>query len=168
MKYTSTLEDQKFEIDIEETVGKLSVRMNGKPVNVDFIRLAEGIDYSMLLGNISYQMSIEETAGIYQVHFRGQTYFVTVQSERERRSETVISEKVSKAGIEEVKAPMPGLVVEVEVKEGDAVSKGSGLVIVEAMKMENELKSPGDGVIKEVRVRKGDTVEKEQVLVVIG
>ena len=167
MKYTATLDDQKFEIDVEERDGTLHVHMNGKPLNVDFIKLADGIDYSLLLDHVSYKMIIEERMGTYQVHVHGHTYPVFVQSEREKQLEAVITEKVMDAGIEEVKAPMPGLVVEVEVSAGDAVTKGSGLVIVEAMKMENELISTVDGVVKEVRVQKGDTVEKEHVLVVI-
>lgn len=141
--------------------------MNGKTLNVDFIKLAEEIDYSLLLDNVSYQLIIEEQSGIYHVHIHGHEYPVLVRSEREQQLKGVIPEKVSSSGAEVVKAPMPGMVVEVEVHAGDAVTKGSGLVIVEAMKMENELKSPVDGVVKEVRVQKGDTVEKESVLVII-
>ena len=167
MKYTATLDDQKFEIDVEDRDGTLHVQMNGKPLNVDFVKLAEGRDYSLLLDHVSYQMIIEEHMGMFQVHVHGHTYPILVQSEREKQLEVVHTDKVVDAGIEEMKAPMPGLVVEVEVRVGDAVTKGSGLVIVEAMKMENELISPVDGVVKEVRVQKGDTVEKEQVLVII-
>jgi biotin carboxyl carrier protein len=67
--------------------------------------------------------------------------------------------------IKEVKAPMPGLIFEIKVQEGDEVKKGDTLVILEAMKMENILKSPGDGIIKEIRIKKGDSVEKNQVLI---
>jgi pyruvate carboxylase subunit B len=68
-------------------------------------------------------------------------------------------------GPKALRAPMPGLVVKVEVREGDTVFSGQGLVIVEAMKMENELKSERDGTVKRVAVEPGQTVEKDQVLV---
>lgn len=167
MKYIALLHDQKYKVEVDQKDGKICVQLNGKPVNADFVKLAQGIDYSLLINNTSYQLSIEHKEGIYQVYLGGYMYSVSVQSEREKQMDVMTTGKVSRAGVKEIKAPMPGLVVEVEVKEGDTVTKGSGLVIVEAMKMENEMKSPVDGVVQEVRVQKRDTVEKEQILIVI-
>jgi biotin carboxyl carrier protein len=67
--------------------------------------------------------------------------------------------------VNNIKAPMPGLIIELKVKTGDTVKAGDQLLILEAMKMENILKSPGEGVVKSVKVKKGDTVEKNQVLI---
>lgn len=67
--------------------------------------------------------------------------------------------------VNEIKAPMPGLVLDIMVTEGQAVSKGESVLILEAMKMENVIKAVGDGVIKSIRVQKGNPVEKNQVLV---
>lgn len=64
-----------------------------------------------------------------------------------------------------VRAPMPGLIVEMKVKEGDTVSPRDPLLVLEAMKMENVLRAPGPGVVKSVHVAKGDRVEKNQILV---
>jgi biotin carboxyl carrier protein len=69
------------------------------------------------------------------------------------------------AGPAPLRAPMPGLVVRVEVEEGDEVDAGQGVVIVEAMKMENELRAEAPGRVKAVRVQEGTAVEKDQVLV---
>lgn len=66
--------------------------------------------------------------------------------------------------VNELKAPMPGLVLDFKVSEGDAVKKGDALMVLEAMKMENILKSPTDGVVKSFAVSKGDAVEKNQLL----
>ena len=68
-------------------------------------------------------------------------------------------------GPKPLRAPMPGLVVQLEVAEGDQVTSGQGLVIVEAMKMENELKSEGEGTVKRILVEPGQAVDKDQVLV---
>jgi biotin carboxyl carrier protein len=65
----------------------------------------------------------------------------------------------------ELKAPMPGLVLNVAVKEGDTILKGDGLLVLEAMKMENIIKSPTEGVIKKIHVQKGNAVEKNQLLI---
>lgn len=65
----------------------------------------------------------------------------------------------------DIKAPMPGLIFDIKVKEGDEVKKGDPVLILEAMKMENILKSPGDGTVQAIKIKKGDSVEKNQVLI---
>jgi biotin carboxyl carrier protein len=67
--------------------------------------------------------------------------------------------------VNNIKAPMPGLIIALKIKEGDSVKTGEPLLILEAMKMENILKSPGDGVVKKIKVKKGDSVEKNQILI---
>ena len=67
--------------------------------------------------------------------------------------------------VNEVKAPMPGLVLNIMIKPGDSVSKGDGLLVLEAMKMENIIKSPTDGVVKSIEVEQSIAVEKNQVLI---
>ena len=64
-----------------------------------------------------------------------------------------------------IKAPMPGLIIDLKVKDGDAVKHNDPLIVLEAMKMENIIKSPGDGVVKSVKVTKGESVEKNQILI---
>ena len=70
-------------------------------------------------------------------------------------------------GRQSVSVPMPGKIIAVLVTEGDAVEKGQGLVIVEAMKMENEVRSPVTGTVREIKVKPGDTVEGGAVLVIV-
>ncbi|MCE2732520.1 MAG: biotin/lipoyl-binding protein [Cyclobacteriaceae bacterium] len=72
---------------------------------------------------------------------------------------------VGASKVNNIKAPMPGLIINLKIQEGDSVKTGDPLLILEAMKMENILKSPGDGVVKKIKVKKGDSVEKNQILI---
>ncbi|MDZ7649219.1 MAG: acetyl-CoA carboxylase biotin carboxyl carrier protein subunit [Cytophagales bacterium] len=67
--------------------------------------------------------------------------------------------------VNSIKAPMPGLIIDLKIQVGDSVKPGDALLILEAMKMENILKSPGEGVVKTIKVKKDDSVEKGQVLI---
>ena len=73
--------------------------------------------------------------------------------------------KAAKHSVKEIKSPMPGLVVNIFVKEGDSVAEGDKLLTLEAMKMENILKSPGDGVIKKINIEPKQSVDKNQILI---
>jgi biotin carboxyl carrier protein len=85
--------------------------------------------------------------------------------ERTRAIREMAGVKEGTRGPKALRAPMPGLVVKVEIREGDAVVEGQGLVIVEAMKMENELKAEGEGRVARILVEPGQAVEKDQVMV---
>ncbi|HET8885825.1 MAG TPA: acetyl-CoA carboxylase biotin carboxyl carrier protein subunit [Salinimicrobium sp.] len=101
----------------------------------------------------------------YQVKINGNTYEVQIKD----ALDSLIKEMGLSLGaaqvINDIKAPMPGLILEVDIKNGDQVKQGDSILVLEAMKMENTLVAPRDGVVKSVIVSKGDTVEKNQVLV---
>jgi len=98
---------------------------------------------------------------------RGEPVEVDVQDERTRHIRSLVGAGKAQAGSGAVKAPMPGLVVKVLVESGNSVSAGQGLVVLEAMKMENEIKAAAAGVVETVSVRAGQAVEKGAVLVVL-
>ena len=95
----------------------------------------------------------------------GDRWEMEVIDERTRHIRSLTSGGDHRRTAEVLRAPMPGLVVRVEAKPGDRVAAGAGLVVLEAMKMENELKAPGPAQVKSVRVAAGEAVEKGQVLV---
>ena len=103
-------------------------------------------------------------SGRGEVSVDGRIFTVEVSDPRDRRSANGSS---GRHGIREVRAPMPGKVVRVLVDVGDPVEEGRGLVVVEAMKMQNEMKSPQAGRVAEVRTRAGAAVNAGEVLVVI-
>lgn len=98
------------------------------------------------------------------LHIDGRRHRVQAETERERRVREMKGMGAGSLGPRPLKAPMPGLVVKVDVEAGEAVTQGQGLVIVEAMKMENELQAEADGVVSQILVEAGQAVEKDQVL----
>jgi biotin carboxyl carrier protein len=95
----------------------------------------------------------------------GERWEVEVMDERTRHIRSLTGAGDQRRSADVLRAPMPGLVVRVQAKPGEAVAAGTGLVVLEAMKMENELKAATAGVVKVVRVTPGEAVEKGQVLV---
>lgn len=164
MKYTAIVDDQVYEIEVS---ANNTVLINGEPHSVDF-RGIDGVSlYSLLIDNASWEALVERSGDQYRVLIDGEMHLVEVQDERTRKLAKVEKKGGTPTGEVTLKAPMPGLVRAVSVNVGDSVAAKQGVVILEAMKMENELRAPRAGVIKEIRVKPGDKVEQGQVLLVI-
>jgi len=101
----------------------------------------------------------------YQIKINSNIYSVKINNDLDQLIEEMGLSLGSSQQINDIKAPMPGLILEVNVKEGDEVKEGDYLLVLEAMKMENTLTAPRDGVVKSVTVAKSDTVEKNQLLI---
>ena len=166
MKYITTVNDHQFEIEINDEV---YVTVDGVQHQIDFQAVGNRPLYSLLIGGNSYEAYVEATEDGWQVLHRGNLYHVQVEDERAQRLATMGGIRSSFVrGEYQLKAPMPGMVVEIPVEVGRTVSQGELLVILESMKMQNELKSPCDGVVTRVRATLGDSIEHNQVLVVIS
>lgn len=100
----------------------------------------------------------------YEVKINSNTYNIRINNEIDLLIEEMGLSLGSSQMINEIKAPMPGLILDVLVKAGDEVKEGDYLLVLEAMKMENSLTAPRDGVIKSLSVKQGETVEKNQLL----
>jgi biotin carboxyl carrier protein len=103
--------------------------------------------------------------GDWHIELEGRAYRVRVDDERTHELRALTAEMGPGDVVQELRAPMPGLVVRVAVQPGDSVSQGDPLVVMEAMKMENELQAEVAGVVGEVHVREGTTVDRDDVLV---
>jgi len=166
MRYIAKVKEKTFKIDIEEKDGKLEVKLNGKPVSVDLIEVKPPNFLSLLVNNRSFDAEILKDSERYWVSMRGRRFECVLEDERVSKLKE-LSGFTDKEGIQkELRSPMPGLVVAVEVKESQEVKAGEGLVIVEAMKMENELKASFKGKVKSIKVKEGQAVEKDEVLIV--
>jgi biotin carboxyl carrier protein len=150
------------------TPGRFVVAVDGEAHDVQAERVGE-FGLSLIVGdasNASRELQIAPGAapGELLVAWGGRTVAVVVNGRTRRRGTLA---EAGHAGMQPVVAPMPGRVVRVLVSPGDVVAARQGVIVVEAMKMENELRSPKAGTVKEVAVTPGTSVEAGRVLVVI-
>jgi biotin carboxyl carrier protein len=148
---------------------KWQVMMNGRAIEVDSeqltsVSLVEPGVYSVLLDGASYEIRVVETAQGLEAEVDGRRFTVDVLDPRDtsRGARASIG-----SGRQNIAAPMPGKVVRVLVNVGDTVDVGQGLVVVEAMKMQNEMKASRPGRVIEIRARDGQTVGAGDTLVVL-
>ena len=144
--------------------------VNGKQLLLDFVPEQESIVqveagvYSILRDGKSYRVHVTGSKGAYEVHVKGHTLEVILEDPRDAASARRCGELEGRIVI---KSAMPGKVVQVLVAEGDSVEPGQGLIVVEAMKMQNEIKSPKTGRVVKIDAAQGATVQAGQVLVVL-
>ncbi len=141
--------------------------LNGQAVEWDIIEVRDNT-FHILKDNKSYNatlisFSAEEKTMVINVN--GNDYEISIKDKYDLLLQQLGITAKSASAVQSIKAPMPGLIINVVAKEGDEVKKGDTLLILEAMKMENVLKSPRDGVIKKVKAELKQTVEKNQVLI---
>jgi biotin carboxyl carrier protein len=164
MKYYARIDDQEFIIEVGH---ENEIVVNDELYNIDFRQMPDSGVTSLIIGQHSLEAVVEEKDAFWQVLIRGDLYEVKVDDERSRRLASARGDLAAVDGDVAVRSPMPGIVIAVSVSEGQVVSKGDKVVILESMKMENELRAPRDGVVSQVKVASGANVEKDQVLVVI-
>jgi len=165
MTYLAELGQQTHRIDFHVAGESVyTVEIDGVPRTVDSRRLGE-TTYSLLIDGRSVVAEVSNNGDQYTVSIAGEIFRFTLLDERRRQIRLGTPEE--EKGRHEIRALMPGKVVELLVQVGDQVERGQGLLIVEAMKMENEIKSPAQGEVKEIRVQPGRAVESGQVLAVV-
>ena len=159
-----TVNEKSFDID----ASKDTLAINGESFEWDLIEYAED-KFHIIKDNRSF------TAELIEADFERKTFHVKVNNQvfelAAKDRFDLLLEKLGMSGandqkINELKAPMPGLIFDIIAQVGDEVAKGDKLLILEAMKMENIIKAPGEGKIKKILIEKGDNVEKGQVLIV--
>ncbi|HET7426077.1 MAG TPA: biotin/lipoyl-containing protein [Gemmatimonadales bacterium] len=162
MKYVVTLLDRTVEVDVDGE----HVTIDGTVVTASLGLMAGTPVRQLLFDGRAEALGIESLgAGRWALTRRGERTEVEVVDERTRHIRTLTGANDRPRGPAALKAPMPGLVVRIQVEAGQAVAAGAGVVVLEAMKMENELRAPTAGTVRTVRVAQGEAVEKGQVLV---
>jgi biotin carboxyl carrier protein len=165
LRYITRVGETEYTIDV---IDKSHVMLNGQVMDVDFESISGQPVYSLVIDGKSYEAYVYEGEDQLQVLLLGQQYPASVQDERERRLKAAAGGGSGESGEYQLKAPMPGLVVDIPVQESQSVEKGQVLLVLESMKMQNELKSPRAGNVLRIRVKPGQTVEQRQVLLTVG
>ncbi len=162
MRYFVTVRGREFEVDLRADVPTV----DGEPVDASLAAIP-GTPVRHLLTDRRSRALVARPGekGFWDIHLNGDRYEVEVVDERTRAIRALTGQGAAAQGPRPIRAPMPGLVVRVDVEEGDTVEAGQTVAIIEAMKMENDLKAASDGVVSRVRVRAGEPVEKGAVLV---
>lgn len=170
MRYFVTLDDggvnQNIAVDVQELPsGELDVRIGERKIDVDVVELS-GLLSVRVDGRV-VDLAVEGTPPDVGIVASGHRSYVRVESDRLRAA--LAAKKAGPASGEQLlKSPMPGRIVKILVAPGDAVVTGQPLLVIEAMKMENEVKAKAPGVVKEVFVKTGATVEASTRLVLVG
>ncbi|MGH7931782.1 MAG: biotin/lipoyl-containing protein [Candidatus Binataceae bacterium] len=166
MRYVATLEGAQHDFEVEEIAANtLRLKIGANQFEIDVEPVGDS-SFSMLVGHRAFDLGVVHEGEELVVSARGALTRVTL-IDSARRARRTATARPQAAGRAELKAMMPGRVVNVLIKAGDEVAFQQGIVVVEAMKMENELKSPKAGKVVEVKVAPGQTVEKGDLLVVI-
>ncbi len=142
--------------------GRFTVTLDGRALDVDY-QPAGGDFASLLVDGRSYEAGLERLEHGYRVVLTEDTLDVELL---DAARGAVVSKK-GQSGIAKVSAPMPGKIVKLLVETGQLVAAGQGLLVMEAMKMENEIRSPREGRVREVRVAERQAVETGALLVVV-
>ncbi len=164
MKYLAEVGKRTYVLDVDHP-NEISV--DGAPHAVSFEAVNRGMTYSLLIDGRSYEAHVNLQDGIYYVEIGSERHAVAVEDERLGRLRRLGGADSEHSGEVQLKAPMPGLVVALRVEVGQMVEQGQGVVILEAMKMENELRAPRGGIIKTIKVRPGQAVNQGETLVAI-
>lgn len=165
MQYQAIVDGADYQPEIDELGPNLyRVKINGQSFEVD-LRRTHGSSLLVMVGNRAFDLSISTEGEDLVMVSRHGVNRVTLIDKSRRRLQAGGERQVS--GRVELKAMMPGRVVNVLVKQGDEVMADQGIVVVEAMKMENELKTPKAGKVLEIKVSVGQAVEKGEILAVI-
>ena len=156
--------DKDFEVIFEDDA-KTAGTVNGKSFNWDVSKLDENL-YHIIKDNQSYRVEVLEPAdGKTRLKVNGTIYESETIDKFDALLKSMGMEKGGAGKVNELKAPMPGLVLDIHVNPGDVIQKGDKVLVLEAMKMENVIKAPADATVASIEVEKGKTVDKNQVMV---
>jgi biotin carboxyl carrier protein len=164
VKFAVTVGETTELVEVSGEAGRYRLTIGSEVWEVDGRLTAQGI-YSLLVGGVSYVADVWDQDGACVVDVGAERYVVQV----EEHTRYIIRTRGAAGGqsARTLVAPLPGRIVKVAVKPGDRVEKGATLLVIEAMKMENEFKAGASGTIAEVRVEPGQAVNGGEVLIVI-
>jgi biotin carboxyl carrier protein len=164
VKIEIKLRDLKRTVEISRANGELRFVVDGCPLEMDAVEIAPGI-YSILIADQSFEARIDNGGGALRVSVAGREYPAEILDPRQWKRYR--GGAIEAEGRQPVMAPMPGKVVRLLAAAGDIVEAGKGLVVIEAMKMQNEVRSPKSGTVERMLVTEGQAVNSGDVLAIV-
>lgn len=163
MKYFVTIEDREYEIEVDGS----TMSVDGVLISAELASLPGTDRRHLRMDDRSVSLFGRLRPDGWLVELEGRGFEVRVEDERARHIRDLASAAAPLETHREVRAPMPGLIVKVEVEAGQEVDQGDGLIVMEAMKMENELRADASATVRDVLVEPGQTVNRDDLLVVL-
>lgn len=149
-----------FDVDIEDGSDQLRVLVNDKPHTIDISKSQHNGFASLIVDGESFEVFCEQKGEAHYLLWVGQHRY-------EVKFGAAFGVTEEEEAISVIHAPMPGLIAKLNVKEKDIVAKGDSLLILEAMKMQNDLKSPRDGTVQEILIKEGEKVGLQDKLIIL-
>ena len=163
-EFIVTIDEEKFSINISDPQ---YVKIGDDNYKLDISQLSDHT-YSLKLANEIYHITSSKLENNkYSFLIDGHYFESYVRTKLEEEAEKILNAKLVSNDKIKIKSPMPGMIIRVNKKVGDKVVKGESLILLEAMKMENELKASEDGIISKIYAKSGNSVEKNQILLII-
>jgi len=163
MTYEIAIDGKTYRLDLDQVEGCWSCRVDGREIEVDAV-LARPNVLSLRIGNKAFEVKCERVGGDVHIWVGSRRFSAEVRDPRSLRSRI---RAVDEHGPKKLTAPMPGKVVRVLLSQGAEVEAGAGVLVVEAMKMQNEVKSPKKGTIQRILVAEGAAVNAGDVLAIV-
>lgn len=165
MKFVAMVAGEQIAMDVIKKNGQYVVTFKDRCVIVDAIRPSPH-SLSLLVDGVSYEVALEKRDATYSVYFYNDTLNLELYEARKFKAAEVAKKTVHHGPVKVV-APMPGKLLRVLVEQNAQVNEGDPLLVIEAMKMQNELKSPKTGVVTQIHVKEGTAVGSQQTLMII-
>lgn len=166
MNFQAQIGNDTISFELYEKDDKVKLKLYDKTENLDVVRISQN-SYSVLANGRSYYLTITEHPEGYYVSVGKSSLLIRIKDESDILLEKYGLSNQDSVEVGDIKAPIPGLISHLFVDEGQAVNKGEKLLILEAMKMENELDSPLSGIVDSILIKEGEKVEKEMLLIKI-
>ena len=164
MKLKAIVDEREEDLLLKFEDGRVSAQIGDRVYRLD-VREIELDSYLFFLNTNVHECRVTPSKGTFDISIHGRNYSITIVDPKRLRSGQ--NSDRHHHGVAEILAPMPGKVVRVQTEVGATVEKGAGVIVVEAMKMQNEMKSPRDGTVVSIKVKPGDTVNAGDVLAVV-
>jgi biotin carboxyl carrier protein len=163
MLYDVVIDGKNYRMDLNRANGRWSCSLDGRSLPIDAVLIRPDV-LSLRIGDKVYEVKSESVAGDWHLWVGSARFAAEVRDPRSLRGR---SRAADDHGPRKIAAAMPGKVVRVLVREGEAIEAGAGLAVVEAMKMQNEIKSPKKGIVQKIQVTEGAAVNAGDVLAIV-